>query len=64
MSWYQPGDFEISFPDADHPSGEPAAFLELRFSEKLKLFLWNFVMPTFLRRRLLGSRLHRWVIGF
>lgn len=60
MSWYQPEDLQIIFRDSiDSPEG---VLGDLFFHEKLKLFFWNRLLPTFLRRRLVGSRLHGWVV--
>lgn len=60
MPWYQPEDLQITFRDSIE--SQEGVLGNLFFHEKLKLFCWNRLIPTFLRRRLVGSRLHRWVL--
>ena len=58
MPWYQPEDFNVVFVDKDgHKSN---GFLS--FGNKLKLFLWNRLLPEGVRLRLIGSRFDRWVM--
>ena len=54
MSWYQPNDLELDIAGAQ---GE----IQPGFKEKLKLFLWNRVLPAWARIRLSGSRFDHWV---
>ena len=59
MSWYQPDDLVVAFRD-DHGSGHLG---DLYLREKIKLFLWNRLLPGFVRIRLTRSCLYRWVIS-
>lgn len=59
MAWYQPGDFQIVFMDSvDSSRGSIGS---LPFSAKIKLFVWNRLLPSPLRIRLVNSSLHQWV---
>lgn len=61
MSWWQPGDLEIELYDEDGNPLPEWDYPILGFRGKLKLFFWNRCLPTWIRLRLLGSRLERWL---
>lgn len=60
MSWYQPDDCRILFHDRYENGG---CIGDLYFREKIKLCLWNYFLPTWVRLRLVGSRFHQWIIA-
>lgn len=58
MAWYQPEIVQMCFKDKD--GWTPA--MDISFPEKMKLFIWNRLLWSGMRLRLMDTWLYQWVL--
>jgi len=59
MAWYQPEIAQICFKDEN---GNWVPAMDVSFPEKVKLFIWNRLLWSGIRLRLMDTRFYQWIL--